>query len=49
MRIRNFDGVSMVVTIKLDREQLTIIGDVKTTKDIKLIEIPREEAMEFIS
>lgn len=48
MRIRNIDGMSMVVTVKLGEVNLTIVGDLKSTKSIKIIEIPREEALEFI-
>lgn len=48
MRIRNIDGFTMVITVKMDQEKLTIMGDLKSSKTVKLIEIPREEAMEFI-
>jgi hypothetical protein len=48
MRIRNFDGTNIIVTIRLGQEKLTILGDMKQGKDVKIIEIPREEAMEFI-
>ena len=45
MRIRNVDGTNMIVTIKLDEEKLTILGDMKKGKEVKIIEIPREEAL----
>lgn len=48
MRLRKIDGVNMIVTVKLTESQMTIIGDLKTLKTIKIIEIPREEALEFI-
>lgn len=48
MRLRNVDGVNIIVTVKLTDRQMTIIGDLKTVKSIKIIEIPREEALEFI-
>lgn len=48
MRLRNVDGTNMVVTVKLDSKQLTILGDLKSDKSVKIIEIPREEALEFI-
>lgn len=48
MRIRNIDGVNMVVTIKLNDTTLTILSDLRKGKDIKIIEVPRDEAMEFI-
>lgn len=41
MRIRNLDGVTMVITVRLDAKQMTILGDVKTCKAVKIIEIPR--------
>jgi hypothetical protein len=45
MRIRNLGGVTMVITVKLDSQQMTVLGDVKGSKAIKIIEIPREEAL----
>lgn len=45
MKLRNIDGVSMVVTVKLDQKQLSIVGDLRTTKAMKIIEIPRQEAL----
>ncbi len=41
MRIRNFNGVNVIVTIRLGPEMLTILGDLKKGKDVKVIEIPR--------
>ena len=32
MRIRNVDGVNMIVTIKLDEDKLTVLGDMKKGK-----------------
>ena len=37
MRIRNIDGHTMVVTLKLSNEQLMIMGDLKSVKTVKLI------------
>lgn len=48
MRLRNVDGTNMVITVKLDERWLTILGDLKTDKNVKIIEIPREEALDFI-
>lgn len=48
MRIRNFNGTNIIVTIRLGQDKLTILGDLKRGKDVKIIEVPREEAMEFI-
>lgn len=48
MRLRNIDGTNMVITVKLDQNQLTILGDLKAEKTVKVIEIPREEAEDFI-
>ena len=42
MRIRNIDGFMMVITAKIDQKQLTILGDLKSTKTVKIIEIPKE-------
>jgi hypothetical protein len=48
MRIRNFNGTNIIVTVRLGQDKLTILGDLKRGKDVKIIEVPREEAMEFI-
>lgn len=48
MRIRSFNGINVIVTIRLGPDVLTILGDLKRGKDVKIIEIPREEAMQFI-
>lgn len=45
MRIRSFNGVNVIVTIRLGQDVLTILGDLKRGKDVKIIEIPRDEAM----
>ena len=37
-----------MVTVKYDGNSLQILGDNKTTKEIKIIEIPKEEGLEFI-
>jgi len=37
MRIRKIDEINMVITVKLNSEHLTIIGDTKRGKDIKVI------------
>lgn len=42
MRLRNVNGTNMVVTVKLEEKQLTILGDLKADKNVKIIEIPRE-------
>lgn len=42
MRIRNIDGFMMVITAKIDQKQLTIMGDLKAAKTVKIIEIPKE-------
>ena len=45
MRIRSFNGINVIVTIRLGPDVLTILGDLKRGKDVKIIEIPRDEAM----
>jgi hypothetical protein len=37
MRIRNFEGVNVIVTIRLGEDKLTIVGDLKKGKDLKII------------
>lgn len=32
----------------MDEEKLTILGDPKKNKEVKIIEIPKDEALEFI-
>jgi len=41
VRLLKIDGISMLVTIKLDQSQLTIVGDLQNDKKIKIIEIPK--------
>lgn len=41
VRIRNLGGVTMVITVKIDPQQMTVLGDVKGSKAVKIIEIPR--------
>ena len=41
MRIRNLGGVTIVITVRLDSKQLTVLGDIKGSKAVKIIEIPR--------
>lgn len=41
MRIRNFEGVNIVITIRFDDERLAIIGDARHGKDVKIIQIDR--------
>ena len=48
MRIRNLGGVTIVITVRLDSKQLTVLGDIKGSKAVKIIEIPRQQAIEFI-
>lgn len=49
MRIRKIDDINMVITVRLNSQHLAIIGDTKRGKDIKVIEVPRDEAIEFIN
>lgn len=42
MRLLKIDGVSMLVTIKLNSTQLIIVGDLQNEKQVKMIEIPKE-------
>ena len=37
-----------MITVKYDGNSLQILGDNKSTKEIKIIEIPKEEGLEFI-
>ena len=37
MRIRNFNGTNIIVTIRLGQDKLTILGDMKRGKDVKVI------------
>ena len=48
VRIRNLSGHNFLITVKYDGNSLQILGDNKSTKEIKVIEIPKEEGLEFI-
>ena len=41
MRLIKIDGVSMLVTIKLNSSHLVIVGDLQHDKQVKMIEIPK--------
>ena len=47
-RVRVIDGITFLITVKLDSESMKIIGDNKYQKQIKVIEIERNEAIDFI-
>lgn len=38
-RLRLIDGVSFLITVRLNQQKLQIIGDTKDKKEIKVIEI----------
>lgn len=48
MKIRTIDGQKFVLRIEFTDELLKIVGDPQDSKDIKIIEIPKEEALIFI-
>jgi hypothetical protein len=48
VRIRNLSGHNFLITVKYDGNSLQVLGDNKSTKEIKIIEIPKEEGLEFI-
>lgn len=45
MRIRVIDGQNFLVTVRLDSEKMQILADNKATKEIKIIDVTREEAI----
>jgi hypothetical protein len=47
-RLKTIDGINFLVTIRLNEQKLHIFGDTKDKRDIKVIEIPRQEALDFI-
>lgn len=47
-RIKSIDGQRMVIKIEFVGEFLKIVGDCRDKKDLKVIEIPRAEALVFI-
>jgi hypothetical protein len=47
-RVRMIDGQRMVVRIEFMDEMLKIVGDCQDQKDLKVIEIPKEEAALFL-
>jgi effector-binding domain-containing protein len=47
-RIRTFKNHRMLVSVKVEDNVLKIIGDSQNNNDLKVIEIPKDEAIEFI-
>ena len=47
-RVRVIDGISFLVTIRMNPIKLQIIGDSKDKREIKVIEIERDEALDFL-
>ena len=47
-KIKIFDGIDFLITLKLDKNKLQILGDNQKDKEIKMIEIDRLEAKDFI-
>lgn len=47
-KFRVINGVNMLIKIEVVDNLLTIVGDLCNHKDLKLIEIPKEEAMNII-
>lgn len=43
--MRVIDGVSFLITVRLNQSKMQIIGDTKDKKEIKVIEIDRNEAI----
>ena len=48
MRTKVIDGQKMLIKIEFRGDQLKIIGDTQNSNDVKIIEIPKEEAIMFI-
>jgi len=48
MKTKVIDGQKMLIKIEFRGDQLKIIGDTKNSNDVKIIEIPKEEAILFI-
>lgn len=49
VRLIKLDGASILVTVRLTQSQLMIVGDLQGDKQVKMIEIPKEEGIEFIN
>lgn len=45
VRVRVLSGINFLITVRLTRKMLQITGDCKETKEIKVIEILRPEAL----
>lgn len=45
MRIRNIDGFTMIVTVTMNKDLMIVKGDNKKSKEIRIIEIARDEAI----
>lgn len=47
-RVRVIDGTSFLITVKMTPAKLQIIGDCKDKKEVKVIEIEKGEAIDFL-
>ena len=47
-KFKNIDGQKMLIKIEFTNDILKITGDSQNSKELKVIEIPKEEAIIFI-
>jgi len=47
-KFKNIDGTKMLIKIEFVDDILKITGDVQKSKDLKVIEIPRDEAVTLL-
>ncbi len=48
VKVRLIDGIKFIVTLKFTSNKFVVIGDSKTDKELKVIEIDKVEALRFI-
>lgn len=47
-KIKVIDGIRMLIKVEFTEDMLKIVGDTQNQKDLKVIEVPKEEAVIFI-
>lgn len=48
VKVKTVDGKKLLIKIEFVGDILKIVGDSQNSKDIKIIEIPKDEAVVFI-
>lgn len=48
LKVKTFDGEKMLIKIEFTQDMLKIVGDAQDSSGIKIIEIPKDQAIIFL-